>query len=174
MEIIASLLRACHYISDHAAIRCHVAIGRSNYHVKKISFRKIKSIDIDSFTHDVVLTGLGERGKESPTNPLDLDTLVYDYNNTLSHVLDQHAPLMTKTVQSRSKVPWYNNEIAEAKRRRRKVEKRWKRTKSLPDFVAFKRHKNFVTYISTRAKQAFYTDFVNKNSDDQGKLFRAT
>lgn len=73
---------------------------------------------------------------------------------------------MTKTVQSRPKVPWYNNEIAEAKRR--------KRTKSLADFVAFKKHKNFVTYISTRAKRAFYTDFVNKNSDDQGKLFRAT
>ena len=173
-DIIASPPSACHYISDHAAIRCHVAIGKSNYHVKKISFRKIKSIDIGNLTRDVGLTGLCERGKESPTNSLDLDAFVHDYNTTLSRVLDQHAPLKTKTVQSRPKVPWYSNEIAEAKRRRRKAEKRWKRTKLPADLNALKKHKNYVTYISTRAKRAFYTDFVSENSDDQRKLFRAT
>ena len=48
-------------------------------------------------------------------------------------------------------------------------------TYQLPaDLNAFKKHKNYVTYISTRAKRAFYTDFVSENSDDQGKLFRAT
>ena len=173
-DIIASPPSACHYISEHAAIRCHVAIGKSNYHVKKISFRKIKSIDIGNLTRHVGLTGLCERGKESPTNSLDLNAFVHDYNTTLSRVLDQHAPLKTKTVQSRPKVPWYSNEIAEAKRRRRKAEKRWKRTKLPADLNALKKHKNYVTYISTRAKRAFYTDFVSENSDDQGKLFRAT
>lgn len=40
--------------------------------------------------------------------------------------------------------------------------------------MAFKKLKNHVTYLSTRAKRAFYSDFVNDNSENQGKLFRAT
>ena len=103
-----------------------------------------------------------------------MDVLVKDYTTTLSQVLGHHAPLRTKKVRARPKIPWYTSEIAEAKRRRRKAERRWRRTRSQEDLLAFKKLKNHVTYISTRAKRAFYLDFVNNNSEDQGKLFRAT
>ena len=123
----------------------------------------------------MVLTGLCDRGNSDPITPLDLDVLVEDYTTTLlSQVLDGHAPLKTKTVQARPKVPWYTSEIAEAKRRRRKAERKWRRTRLQEDLLAFKKLKNHVTYISTRAKRAFYSDFVNDNIEDQGKLFRAT
>ena len=131
-------------------------------------------MDAESLSNDVVLTGLCDRGHSDPITPLDLDVLVEDYTTTLSQVLDRHAPLKTKTVRARPKVPWYTSEIAEAKRRRRKAERRWRRTRSQEDLLAFKKLKNHVTYLSTRAKRAFYPDFVNDNSEDQGKLFRAT
>ena len=77
-------------------------------------------------------------------------------------------------MRARPKVPWYTSEIAEAKRGRRKAERRWRRTRSQEDLLAFKKLKNHVTYISRRAKRAFYFDFVKDNSKNQGKLFRAT
>ena len=92
----------------------------------------------------------------------------------LKFLIVQHLFKKNKTVQARPKVPWYTNEIAEAKRRRRKAERKWRRTRSQEDLLAFKKLKNHVTYIITRAKRAFYSDFVNDNSEDQGKLFRAT
>ena len=38
--------------------------------------------------------------------------------------LDKHAPLMTRTIVQRPRVPWFSQEIREAKRQRRKAEKR--------------------------------------------------
>ena len=37
----------------------------------------------------------------------------------------------------------------------------------------FKTIKNQVTYLTNQARRSFYTDFVNNNSSDQGKLCRA-
>ena len=69
----------------------------------------------------------------------DLDILAETY--TLSHLLDSHAPLKTKTVVSRPKVAWYNDEIHHAKLRRRKVERKWRKTKQVADFLALKEKK---------------------------------
>ena len=173
-DILASPPRACRYFSDHAAVHCDVAISKPSFQTRIIKFRKTKSLDAESLSNDVVLTGLCDRGNSDPITPLDLGVLVEDYTTTLSQVLDGHAPLKTKTVRARPKVPWYTSEIAEAKRRRRKAERRWRRTRSHEDLLAFKKLKNHVTYLSTRSKRAFYSDFVNDNSEDQGKLFRAT
>ena len=88
--------------------------------------------------------------------------------------MDHHAPLKTKTVRARPQVPWYNADIAKAKRRRQKAEQRWRRTRLFEDLEMFKRLKNHVTYISTKARRNFYLDFIRENGGDQGRLFRAT
>ena len=41
------------------------------------------------------------------------------------------------------------------------------------DLETFKRLKNHVTYISTKARRNFYADFMPENGGDQGRLFRA-
>ena len=47
---------------------------------------------------------------------MQLDSLVNCYNNTLSDLLDRHAPLKNRIVTSRTMVPWYNEEIKLAKK----------------------------------------------------------
>lgn len=85
-----------------------------------------------------------------------------------------HAPLKTKTLRARPRVPWYNADIDAAKRIRRKAERRWRKTKSLSDLIIFKSKKNHVTHLMNQARRAFYTNFIDENSADQGRLFRAT
>lgn len=82
----------------------------------------------------------------------DLDILAKTYNWTLSHLLDSHAPPKTKTVVSRPKVAWYNDEIHQAKLLRRKAERKWRKTKHVADFLAFKEKRNHVTYLQNKAK----------------------
>ena len=77
-------------------------------------------------------------------------------------------------MRARPQVLWYNADIAEAKRRRRKVERRWRKTKLPEDLETFKRPKNHVTFISTKARRNFYADFMRENGGDQGRLFKAT
>ena len=111
---------------------------------KKVSFRKVKAIDITSFTDDLSASELCQHPPSEPA------LLVDCYNTTLAELLDRHAPLKTKTVTVRPQVPWYSEEIREAKRARRRAERKWRKTRGAADFASFKRHKNHVTYLSAR------------------------
>lgn len=72
----------------------------------------------------------------------------------------------------RLRVPWYTDEIRHAKRERRKAERRWRLSKLISDLVAFKR--NAVNNLMNKARQTFYTNFIEEISFDQRKLFRAS
>lgn len=73
--------------------------------------RDLSQVDLCSYKYDELL------------NPGYLDMLLHDYDNKLRDFLDRHAPLKRKTVKVRTMVPWYNSDILEAKRQRRKVER---------------------------------------------------
>ena len=67
----------------------------------------------------------------------------------------------------------YSAEIDAAKRRRRKAERAWRKNESEASFKLFKTVRNCVTHLITKERTEYYTDLINKNSDNQGKLFRA-
>ena len=89
-------------------------------------------------------------------------------------MINRYAPLKKKTLRARPRVPWYNADIDNAKRLRRKTERRWRKSKLLSDLNIFKSRKNHVTHLMNQARQAFYTNFIDENSADQGRLFQAT
>ena len=105
--------------------------------------------------------------------PTQLDSLVSCYNNTLSAALDRHAPLKRRFGTSRAMVPWYDEEIKLAKKKRRKAEGKWRTTKKTGDFSKLKSLKNHCTQLMRKAKCSFFPDFVKENSNNQGTLFKA-
>ncbi|XP_048578893.1 uncharacterized protein LOC125560696 [Nematostella vectensis] len=155
------------YFSDHCIAFFAINVSMPEYSRKKVSFRKVKAIDTTAFMSDL---SASELCQDPPSETVQL---VDCYNKTLAGLLGRHAPLKTKTVTVRPQVPWYSEEIREAKRVRRRAERKWRTTRSADDLASFKRHKNHVTYWLKEAKSAFLTDFVSQNSDNQGKLFRA-
>ena len=173
-NIIARPPRVCRYFSDHATVHCDMNFNKPAFQVKKISYRKVKAVDMDCLKEDLALLDLYNGGQGTPLSSSDLDMLVRDYNASLSSIMDHHAPLKKKTVRVKPQVAWYNADIAEAKRRRRKAERRRRKTRLPEDLETFKRLKNHVTYISTKARRNFYADFMRENGGDQGRLFRAT
>ena len=44
----------------------------------------------------------------------------------------------------------------------------------MSDLNIFKSYRNRVTYLMNQARQAFYTNFIDENSTDHKRLFRAT
>ena len=63
-------------------------------------------------------------------SPDDPEDLAMCYNNTLKKILDDHAPVVTRTTINRPHVPWITEEIRASKRERRRAEKKWRRSKS--------------------------------------------
>ena len=95
-----------------------------------------------------------------PTTANELEAYVNSYNSTLSALLDKHAPLRTRTRVSRPVVPWYSNEINDAKRSRRKADRKWRRTRLPVDFADFKRKRNKVTNLMNKTREEFYSKFL--------------
>ena len=155
--------------SDHLPVHCNIQVEKPLLKSKRISFRKLKSIDISSLRDDLSKSDLCSNAIDS----LELNDLVTHYDEALSSALDRHAPLINKTVTKRPIVPWFNNEIKTAKRVRRSAERKWRKTKLHLDFLDYKAKKNRATFEMKKARQEFYTDFIAENSHDTRKLFRS-
>ena len=156
------------YLSDHATVFCQLNVSKPRACAKKVSYRKLKSIDIATLRKDLQQSDLCTRQFS------DLDQLSSCYNSTLSSLLDKHAPLQSRTIVNRKRVPWFNNEIKDAIRARRKAEKKWLVSKSDYDLRIFKLARNHATYLMNTARCKYYTNHIEENSDDQRKLFRTT
>ena len=91
------------FISDHAAVLCQLDSVKPCTDVKEISYRQLKSIDMDALRADLTTS-------ELCTNVFtDLDMMVTCYNSTPLWLLDKYAPLRTKSVANRKRVPWINH-----------------------------------------------------------------
>ena len=71
-------------------------------------------------------------------------------------------------------VPWFSEDIREARRERRRAERKWRRSQCVRDLLEFKTKRNFTTYLMNEARRKFYSDFIVENSSNQRKLFSAT
>ena len=159
------------FISDHAAVFTRLGLSRPGLSLKTTTYRKIKSINQDSFHSDIQASTLCD-DKQFDTSD-DLDAYAREYTTTLSALLDRHAPLKTRRRVTRPVVPWYNETIDNAKRERKKAERKWRKTKAADDLLDFKSKRNHVTYLVNKARRDFYSEFMVENGADQRKLFNA-
>ena len=104
------------------------------------------------------------RGSRTSSNLININT---------GKDMSTRAPVKEKVIKTRPKVPWYDEKIAKAKRERHKAERVWRRSGLKYDFAIFKKKKNHATHIINKARKAFYSDVIDSNSEDQGKLFRS-
>ena len=112
-SILGSLPRPDHLFSDHMAISFGLNSSKLPPSKKCVTYRSLKSINITSFMKD-----LGE-SKLCLDAPTQLDSLVSCYNNTLSAVLDRHAPLKRRVVTSGL---WYHGMMRKSNLQRRTEE----------------------------------------------------
>lgn len=139
--------------------------------MKTSNYRKIKSIDMKQFKRDFQSTELSAAVK--PTTANELEAHVNPYNSTFSALLDKHAPLSTRAKVSRPVVRWFSSEIDDAKRSRWKAERKLRRTWLPVDFADFERKRNKVINLMNKAREEFYSKFIEDEETDLRKLFFA-
>jgi len=123
---------ADYLFSDHTTVLCDLESGKPPPRARQVSNRKVKDIDREKLQVVLLLSELCQNIRDT------LDELVNSYNTTLAQALDRHAPLRTKVIRSRPLVPWFNEEIKAARGEKRKAERRWRRTGSREDMLAYK------------------------------------
>ena len=153
-------------ISDHFLIICHLSLGKPAKEVKKVTFRKLTQIDFEKFNSDlcdefVQLQQL-----------TDIDTLITLYDSTLHKILDNHAPEQDKIITIRNKHRVFTDDLREEKRKSRRLERRWRRTKSAVDRDKFVKQKLKLRNLLKDSDTAFYSNLVMENSHSTKGLFK--
>ena len=101
-----------------------------------------------------------------------LDILVYQYSNVLRALLDQHAPIKQHVVTVCPSATWYSTEIAQNKRIRRKLERKWHSTLLPSDCELYVHQCSAVNNLIDSAKSSYYTTIISDFSGDQRMLFK--
>ena len=130
------------------------------------SCRKIKEIDFSKFRSDLQSSILLQHPTEN------VHDLAFQYQSTLLAILDDHAPIVSMRVAQRPRQPWFCCEIAEAKKSRRRLERKWRRTGLEADRLIFVEARNNVSKLISAAKTSFYSRRIEKFSGNQKALFR--
>ena len=114
-------------LSDHYAVRCKFLLAKPSFKRKEIAYRNLKRINFDRFREDIINSALME------SDALSLDDLIGQYNTTLTSLLNDYAPIRKKVVTLRPANPWLTPEIQKEKVTRRRLERRWRRTRLTVD-----------------------------------------
>ena len=114
-------------LSDHYAVRCKFLLAKPAFKRKEIAYRNLKRINFDRFREDIINSALME------SDTLSLDGLIERYNTTLTSLLNDHAPIRKKVVTLRPANPWFTPEIQMEKVTRRRLERRWRKTRLTVD-----------------------------------------
>ena len=109
-------------------------------------YRAIHSINIASFMTDIITSDLVTHPKEHVSD------LYKQYRQILKTLLDKHAPTKSKYVSQKPPAPWMTPEIIQSKRRRRYLERVWRKSRSSLDRSSLDTHGN-VIYVTDKCQK---------------------
>ena len=96
-----------YFFSDHQFIEATLHLKRPDPPLKQITYRKIKAINQSEF-HNKLASAALDLIYDPSTR---LSEVVTTYNTTLNTVLDEFAPVQTKTIRTLHHQPWFNDTI---------------------------------------------------------------
>lgn len=151
-------------ISDHHAVLFKMNVCKPTSPNITRCFRKISSVDMASFREQLSSSDLAKCRLDCPNVGTD------QLNNVLRELLDAHAPLSEKVVSNKHSVPWYTLRLREAKRMRRKLERKWRSTGLVVHREMFKDQRNLVRKLLFTEKQDYYQTKIHECRSDQRQL----
>ena len=151
-------------MSDHHWIHSSLLLKKPKCLMKTIQYRKLKCIDLNQMSIDIndELKGVCHS---------DVASAVDHYNNTLSQVLDTHAPLKSKSVVIHPEAPFYNDELDKAKKVKRASERKWRKTKLEVHRQIYIEKRNFANNLLASTKETYYLKKIS-DASDQKSLFQ--
>ena len=166
-ESTASHVQSCDPgISDHKAIVCSLHVGKPPALRKRVSVRNFKQLNVDDLCKDLL------QCHELKSLPDDVESAVLQYDSAMRTIIDKHAPVKSKIITIRSEAVWYTEEIHEARRIRRKLERKWRKTGLEVDFQIYSNQRQAVTRLVHATKTDYYCADIQTNAKDAKLLFK--
>ena len=121
---------------------------------KQVIHRSFKNFDIDLFVSDI-------RGSSLISDPPnELDDLVALYDSELSRIFNRHVSIKKRTVTIRPAAPWYSEELKSEKRKKRRLERRWRAYRYMRDREAYMRQCKVLKDLLYSSRSNYYSNLV--------------
>ena len=96
------------------------------------------------------------------------------YDNVLRNTMDILAPVKSRTIVLPPNSPWYNENIGNEKRKRRRLEPgRWRSSRLESDRLSYLEQCRVVNAMLYKAKEFYYSSVIQDNAHDTRLLFRS-
>ena len=120
-DLTASTKQSC-LVLDHNLVLFDASTSNKMNKFKTILFRKLKDIDPTKLHYylETNITNVDPKNK-------DINGAVKVYEEVLGSALQEMAPIMTKQVKFKKKLPWFNSNIKNGIHERCKLERKWKK-----------------------------------------------
>jgi exonuclease III len=166
-QFISSLAVKDPYLSDHLAITTNLLLPfRTPPNYTTTVFRPWHNFDLSQFKSDIRSSQLFS---EPAATSSELATQIHE---TLKSLLDKQIPSRTKKLISRQPKPWFNPDIAEARRRRSNLERTWRRSRLECYHRWFKDQCKVVRKLVSRAKSEYLTNLISENAANPRTLWK--
>ena len=139
-------------LSDHYFIQCTLKWRKPQPQRVKVTRRNYRDLNMSSFVQDV------EEGlRQFPTDG-SVDLQVETLSRTILEVLNKQCPLKSSLRRVCSSPPWYNTEIHEARRSKRRMERKYRKNKTDANKQLYLDEKKTFNDMLVTAKTEYFID----------------
>ena len=155
--------------SDHFAVTCELdtSVKLTSDEKMLLTYRRFKDIDINRFKEDIKLSALNNLSGFSSSNDA-----CKCYKEILSKLINDHCPQIQKNVQQKHK-PWFDEDVRKNRRLRRKMERTWKKNKSMSNKSNYNQFSKTVSRMIRTKRKTHYHNLIS-NANKNSKKFYAT
>ena len=154
-------------ISDHLTVISEIDISKHKLPKTTTSFRKISKIDLDAFRSDILKSNLIQKPET------DLSALCNQHDAVLLSILDQHAPIHTKSTSSKPPTPWMTPAILDSRNLRKRLEGTWRKTRSKLDRGRYNSQLHLCNRLMAKAKATHFSEIISENADNPRRLWNS-
>ena len=154
-------------VSDYFVVLSDINVRRPKPEVQRFTFRRFRSVDPEDFAAKLLTT-------DAYTNPSDdVDSFFNQIQSSVTGVLDELAPLQTRTKRrGKRSSRWLSDAAVAAKQTRRRLERRWKRSGAESDRVAYRAACRAANVRINAARSAYYKQQLTEAAGDQKATWR--
>ena len=152
-------------LSDHYAVSYTLNICQQHTGMTNIKYRNFRTVNAATFRQDIPVF------RSEDLESLSIEQLVNMYN-TLTCLVDKHAPVKERSVRLRQDTAWYNEDLRNEKRVKQQKERAWRKSKLEVHRQIYVDQCKRVNNLLTKTKAAYYSHMVSDAGNNQQRLFR--
>ena len=156
-------------LSDHYLISCTLASNISVEHSthKLLEYRRFSSLDTDMFKEEIRKTNIFNVDCNTFSS---VDGATLYYNQTLQCILDKLCPVIEKKIFDKHE-DWFDEELRECRRRRRKAERALRKNPSSSSKVTYNRLCKSTASLIKQKRKIYNHDEIKSCKGDSKKLY---